>query len=53
VKGELGKVYPEDNEPYDIIEKGNLMVSISNGSMLKLRNITHAPKMKRNMIFIG
>ena len=40
-----------DVEPYDIIRKGNVMVSLSNGLMLKLRNVRHVPKLKRNLIF--
>ena len=29
------------------------MISLSNGSMLKLRNVRHVPKLKKNLIFIG
>ena len=38
VKGELEKVYLGDDEPYDIVGKGDVMVSLSNDSMLKLKN---------------
>jgi len=53
VKGELGKVYLGDDEQYNIVRKGNVMVSLSNGSMIKLRNIRYVPKMKRTLIFVG
>ena len=53
VKGELGKVYLGDDEPCDIDGKGNVMVSLSNGSTLKLRNVKHIPKLKRNLISVG
>ena len=29
------------------------MVSLSNGSMLKLKNVMHVPKLKRNLISVG
>jgi len=30
-----------------------MMVSLFNGSTLKLKNIRHVPKLKRNLIFAG
>jgi len=30
-----------------------MIVSLSNGSMLKLKNVRHVSKLKRNLIFIG
>jgi len=53
VKGELGKVYLGDDEPCDIIGKGNMMVSLSNDSMLKLMNVRSVPNLKRNIITVG
>ena len=53
MKGELGKVYLGDDEQCDIVRKGNVMVSLSNGSMLSLRNVGHVPKLKRNLISVG
>jgi len=53
VKGELEKVYLGDNEPCDIVGKGDVMVSLSNGSTLKLGNVIHVPKLKRNLISVG
>jgi len=52
VKGELEKVSLGDDEPCDSVRKGDVMVSLSNGSALKLRNTRHVSKLKRNMIFI-
>ena len=50
VKSELEKVYLGDDEPYDIVGKGEVMVSLSNGSKLKLRNVKYIPQLKRNLI---
>ena len=52
MKGELGKVYLRDDEPYDIIEKEDMVVSLSNSLTLKLRNVKHVPKLKKNLISI-
>ena len=30
-----------------------MMLSLSNGSMLKLRNVRHVPKLKKNLISVG
>ena len=49
VKSELGKVYLGDNKPYNIVKKRDVMVSLSNGSTLKLRNVRHLPKLKKNL----
>jgi len=53
VKGELEKVYLRDDEPCNIVGKGDVMVSLSNGSTLKLRNVIHVPTLKRNLIYVG
>jgi len=52
MKSGLGKVYLGDDEPCDIVGKSNVVVSLSNGSTLKLRNVRHVPKLKRNLISI-
>ena len=52
VKSELGKVYLGD-EPCNIVGKGDVMVSLSNGLTLELRNIKHVPNLKRNLISVG
>ena len=46
-------MYLVDDEPCDIVGKCNVMVSLSNGSMLSLRNVGHVPKLKRNLISVG
>jgi len=53
MKSVLREVYLGDDEPCNIIGKGDVVVSPSNGSTLKLRNVRHAPKLKRNLISIG
>jgi len=53
VKGELRKVYLGEDEPCNVVGKGDVVVSLSNGSTLKLRNIRHLPKLKRNLISVG
>ena len=53
MKGELRKLYLGDDEPCDIIGKSDVMVNLSNGSTLKLRNVKHVPKLKRNLISVG
>ena len=53
MKGGLEKVYLGDNEAYDIVGKGDVVVSFSNGSTLKLRCVRHVSKLKRNLISIG
>jgi len=45
-------VYLGDDEPC-VVRKSDVMISISNGSTLKLRNIIYISKMKRNLIFVG
>ena len=52
MKGKLGKVYLGDDEPCDIVGKGDLMVSLSNDSTIKLRNVRYVPKLKRKLISI-
>ena len=42
-----------DDEPCDIVGKGDVVVSLSNGLTLKLRNVRHVPKLKRNLISVG
>jgi len=46
-------VYLGDDEPCDIVGKGDVMVSLSNGLTLKLRNVRHVLKLKRNLISDG
>jgi len=45
-------MYLGDDEPCNIIDKGNVTVSLSNGSMPKLKDVRHVPKLMRNMIYV-
>ena len=45
-------MYLGDDEPCDIVRKGDVVVSLFNGLTLKLRNVKHVPKLKRNLISI-
>jgi len=53
MNGELKKLYLGDNEPCDIVRKGVVMFSLSNGSTLKLKNARHVLKMKINLSSVG
>jgi len=46
-------VYLGDDEPYNIVGKGNVTVSLSNGFMLKFKDVRHVQKLKRNMIYVS
>jgi len=46
-------VYLGDDESCDIIGKGDVVVSLSNGSTLKLTNVRHVQILKRNLISVG
>ena len=52
VKGGLGKV-DLGEEPYDVVGNSDVVVSFFNGPTLKLRNVKHVPKLKRNLISVG
>ena len=47
------EVYPGDDEPCNIVRIDDVLVSLSNGSLLNLWNVRHVPKLKRNLISIG
>ena len=53
MKDELEKVYLGDDEPCDIVGKDDAVISISKSLTLKLRNVRHVPKLKRNLISVG
>ena len=46
-------MYSGDDKSCDIVRKGDVVVSLSNGSILKLRNVRHVPKLKKNLISVG
>ena len=41
-----------DDEPCDIVVKGDVVVSLSNGSTLEFRKVRHVPMMKINLISV-
>ena len=53
VAGNFGKVYLADDEPLDIVEKGEVQLKTVNGTIWKLKNVRHILGLKRNLISIG
>jgi len=53
VFGRFGKVYLADGKSLDIVEKGDIDIKTSSGSLWKLHNVRHIPTLKRNLISIG
>ena len=53
VAGNFGKVYSADDEPLDIVGKGEVQLKTVNGTVWKLKNVKHVPGLKRNLISIG
>ena len=53
MKGDIKKVYLGDDESCNIVSKGDVIVNLSNGSILKLKDVRHVPKLKRNLISVG
>ena len=49
----FGKVYLADDEPLDIVRKGDVHIKMPNESMWKLKNVKHISGLKRNSISIG
>ena len=53
VKGDFGKVYLGDDEPCSIIGKGEVQISLTNGTTLRMKDVRHVPNLKRNLISVG
>ena len=51
--GSFGKVYLADDEPLEIVGKGDVRIKVSNGSMLELDDVRHVPGSKRNLLSVG
>ncbi|XP_020262775.1 uncharacterized protein LOC109838767 [Asparagus officinalis] len=52
VAGDFGKVYLRNNEPCNIIRKGEVQIQMK-GSKWTLKNVRHMPKLKRNLVSMG
>ncbi|KAK9133630.1 hypothetical protein Scep_013158 [Stephania cephalantha] len=52
-KGNFGKVYLGDDEPSDIIGKGDVLIGMENGTQLRLQRVRHVPKLARNLISVS
>ena len=50
VARKFGKMFLADDEPLDIVGKGDVHMSTSNGVQWKLQDVRHVPGLKRNMI---
>ena len=52
VTGNFRKVYLSDDEPLEIVGKGDVQLKTANGTMWKLKNVRHIPDLKKNLISI-
>lgn len=52
-KGNFGKVYLGDDEPCDIIGRGDVQISMPDGKQLRLQRVRHVPKLARNLISVS
>ena len=50
--GNLGKVYLGDDQPCDVVGKGDVQIKL-NGSVWKLRDVRHIPDLRKNLISVG
>jgi len=46
--GRFGKVYLTDGKSLDIVERGDIDIKTSSGSLWTLHNVRHIPALKRN-----
>uniref|UniRef100_A0A803M738 CCHC-type domain-containing protein n=1 Tax=Chenopodium quinoa TaxID=63459 RepID=A0A803M738_CHEQI len=51
--GKFGKVYLADDEPLEILGKGDVMIKTSSGSSWKLEDVRYIPKLRKNLISVG
>ncbi|WCJ44212.1 Retrovirus-related Pol polyprotein from transposon TNT 1-94 [Euphorbia peplus] len=51
--GKFGKVYLADDEPLEIVGKGDVSIKTKNGSVIKLSGVRHVPGLKRNLLSVG
>ena len=50
--GNLGKVYLGDDQPCDVVGKGEVQIKL-NGSVWKLKDVRHIPALRKNLISVG
>ena len=53
VQGDFGHVLLGDDEPYKIVGKGKVRITLNNGSEWMLKDVRQIPAMKINLISIG
>ncbi|CAM8913540.1 unnamed protein product [Rhodiola kirilowii] len=51
--GKFGKAYLANNEPLEIVGKGDIQVKAPDGFMLQLRGVRHIPGLKHNLLSVG
>ena len=50
---DFGKVYLIDDEPLNIVGKGDVHIKMPDRSVWKLKNVRHVPGIRRNLILVG
>ena len=53
VQGDFGKFYLGNDEPCNIIGKGDVQIKLPNGGIWKLNDVRHVPSLKRNLLLVG
>ena len=53
VQGNFGKVYLGDDEACNIVGKGDVQITQTDGMILKLKDVRHVPSLTRNLISVG
>lgn len=43
----------DDDEPCDIVGKGEVRINLSNGTVLRLKDVRHVPNLRRSIISVG
>lgn len=52
-EGMFGKVFLGDNKECDIVGKGDILLSLKNGSKWILKDVRHVPTLKHNLISVS
>ncbi|GFS46649.1 hypothetical protein Acr_00g0103530 [Actinidia rufa] len=53
VQGNFGKVYLGDDEACNIVGKGDVQITQTDRTILKLKDVRHVPSITRNLISVG